>query len=151
MMTFGVEQWSAIKLEVLPLLIPHYEEVGQDKERLKLDPDMGKFDRLEAAGLLHIVIARRDGKLVGYHCSIVDTLLHYRTVLAASSDAYWLKQDCRGPGVSIRLFQEVERSLKARGVKVMYEATKVYLDHSRLLEHLGYRKIENRFSKWIGD
>lgn len=151
MMTFQVEPWSEIKAEAIPLLTPHYEEVGQDKARLPLDPDMEKFERLESLGLLHIVAARSDGVLVGYHCSIIDTLLHYRTVLSGMADAYWLHPAHRNGRNALRLFQEVERSCKARGVKVLYDATKVYLDRGELFEYLGYRQIEKRYSKWIGD
>lgn len=151
MTTFLVENWSDVKQEAAPLWIPHYEEVGQNKSKMLLDPDIARLDKLEAQGMLHIVTARRDGELVGYHASIVDTLIHYKTILAGIADLYWIRPDCRAGGVPIKLFREVERTLKARGVQVLYDATKLYLDHDRLLQHLEYKPIERRYSKWIGD
>jgi hypothetical protein len=151
MITFSVENWDDVKEEVKPLWLLHYDEVGQNKEKLKLDPDIEKLDHLNSLGKLHIVVGRREGQIVGYHASIIETLVHYKTVLVAMSDLYWLQKDCRNGTAALRLFQEVERSCKARGVKVLYDATKLYLDHGRLFEHLGYKPIERRYSKWIGD
>lgn len=150
MITFQVEDWLTIKEEAAALWIPHYEEVGQNKEKMKLEPDLERIDKLAAEGRFHIVTARKAGELVGYHASIVDTLLHYKNILAGISDLYWLRKDCRNGTAAIRLFQEVEKTLKARGVQVLYDMTKVYLDHDRLFQHLGYKPIERKYSKWIG-
>ncbi len=151
MITFQVENWSDVKDEAAPLWIPHYEEVGQNKTKMILDPDIAKLDMFEEQGRLHIVTARKAGALVGYHASIIDTLIHYKNILAGISDLYWIRKDCRNGTAAIRLFQEVEKTLKARGVQVLYDATKLYLDHDRLFQHLGYKPIERRYSKWIGD
>lgn len=151
MITFQVENWSDVKGEAAPLWIPHYEEVGQNKLKMKLDPDIAKLDHLEAQGKLHIVTARKEGELVGYHASYLETLTHYKNILAGMSDLYWIRKDCRVGRVPIKLFQMVEKTLKARGVQVLYDATKLYLDHDRLFQSLGYKPIERRYSKWIGD
>ncbi len=150
MITFQVEDWFEVKAEAAPLWVPHYEEVGQNKEKMILDPDIERLDNLASLGKLHIVTGRKEGELIGYHASIVDTLVHYKGVLAGNSDLYWIRKDCRNGTAPIRLFQEVEKSLKARGVQVLYDATKLYLDHDRLFQHLGYKPIERRYSKWIG-
>lgn len=134
-----------------PLWIPHYEEVGQNKEKMKINPDLERLLILESSGCLHIIAARKSGELVGYHVSIIGPLLHYKNILSASSDLYWMRKDCRNGTGPIRLFQEVEKTLKARGVQVIYDATKLYLDHDRLFKHLGFKPIERKYSKWIGD
>lgn len=152
MITVQVERWKDVMTEAIPLWTPHYEEVGQNKERMKLNPDIDRYDSLDKAGQLHIVTVRKDGKLVGYHAGIVTTLLHYKDILINNSDLYWVDPSCRGAsGAAIKLFNEVARSSKARGVQVLYEATKLYLDHDRLFQHLSYKPIERRYSKWIGD
>lgn len=151
MITIQVENWLDVKAEAAPLWEPHYQEVGQNKEKMILDPDIDKLDRLNSQGRLHIVTARKEGELVGYHASIIDTLVHYKNILAGISDLYWIRKDCRNGTAPIRLFQEVEKTLKARGVQVLYDATKLYLDHDRLFQHLGYKPIERRYSKWIAD
>lgn len=150
MMTFEVEPWEQVKAEAKALWPDHYLEVGQNKDRMKLDPDLAKCDKLAAMGMLHVVVARRDGALVGYHASIIDNLLHYRSILAANSDLYWLHPAYRNGRNAIRLFQAVEATCRKRGVQVLYDATKVYLDRGELFEYLGYAQIEKRYSKWIG-
>ncbi len=151
MITFQVENWSDVKEEAAPLWVPHYEEVGQNKQKMVLDPDIDKLDLYESLGKLHIVTARKEGELVGYHASLIDNLLHYKNILAGISDLYWIRKDCRIGRVPLKLFQEVEKTLKARGVQILYDATKLYLDHDKLFQHLGYKPIERRYSKWIGE
>ena len=152
MITVQVENWKDVWQEAAPLWVPHYEEVGQNKEKMKLNPDIERYNQLDALGKFHIVTVRKDGKLVGYHAAQIDTLLHYKDVLVSSSDLYWVDPSCRGAaGAALKLFHEVERSSRARGVKILYDATKLYLDHDRLFQHLGYRPIERRYSKWIGE
>jgi hypothetical protein len=149
MMSFQVETWDQVRAEASVLWADHFQEVGQDPKRMPLNPDLMKCARLASLGMLHIVTARKNGVLVGYHASIIDNLLHYRTTLAAESDLYWLAPPYRNGRNALRLFQEVERSCKARGVEILYDATKVYLDRGELFEHLGYKLIEKRYSKRI--
>lgn len=151
MISFKVENWEDVKSEAAPLWPLHWDEVGQNKIKMQLNPDLDKLDALNARGMLHIVIAREDGRLVGYHASIIDTLIHYKNVLAAKGDLYWLAPEYRKGATGIRLLREVEKTLKARGVQVMYDVTKLYLDHGKIFERLGYKPIERNYSKWIGD
>lgn len=150
MITYQVEQWPELYKEVEPLWVPHYEEVGQNKDKMKLNVDIEKLNRFHALGQMHIVTARDSSRLIGYHMSIVDTLLHYKDVLAGVSDLYWIMQEYRSAKVGVGLFQAVEETLRQRGVKVVYDATKLYQDHDKLFTGLGYTAIERRYSKWIG-
>lgn len=148
MITFQVEHWLQCKDEASKLWPEHYAEVGLGLIcGFKLDPDFDKLTKYAALGMLHIVVARKDGELVGYHASIVDTLLHYRTVLVANADLYWLRPDLRRGRTALRLFQEVERSLRARGVRLLCDGTKLSLDRGELFKFLGYTEIERRFIK----
>ncbi len=151
LVSFAVERWEDVKAEAAPLWPLHWDEVGQNKEKMPLDPDLAKLDLLDSRGMLHIVIARFEGRLVGYHASVIDTLIHYRTVLAAKGDLHWLHPDHRKGTTGLRLLKEVERTLRLRGVQVMYDFTKTYADKGPVFEHLGYRHIEKTYSKWIGD
>lgn len=150
MISFAVERWEDVKDEAAPLWPLHWEEVGQNKIKMPLDPDIGRLDYLSSLGKLHIVIARDNGKLVGYHASIIDTLIHYKTVLAAKGDLHWLHPDYRKGMTGIKLLKEVEKTLKTRGVQVMADFTKLYADKGAVFEHLGYKPIERVYTKWIG-
>lgn len=151
MISYAVEPWVEFKKTALKLWASHYEEVGQNKEKMILAPDITKADALDAAGKFHIVVVRMDGRMVGYHLTIVDTLLHYKNVLAGVGDMYWVATEFRNHGVGAGLLKEVECTLKARGVQVLYDVVKVYADHSALFEAAGYKAVEKKFTKWIGD
>lgn len=151
MISFQVENWLNVKDEASELWPLHWEEVGQNKVKMKLDPDIEKLDYLNSLGRLHIVIARDNGKLVGYHASVIDTLIHYKTILAAKGDLHWLHPDYRKGMIGIKLLKEVERTLKMRGVQVMADFTKLYADKGAVFEHLGYTPIERVYTKWIGN
>lgn len=150
MLTFAVEKWSDVWREAEALWPLHYDEVGEGRaNKWTLNPDLDLLGRMEAAGKLQIVVARDLGKLVGYHAKIVEPLLHYKQVLAGKSDLYWLHPEHRGGRNGLRLFENVESAAKARGVQVLYEGTKIEMDHGPLLEHLGYVLIEKRYRKRI--
>jgi hypothetical protein len=149
--TFQVEPWPLVRGEASLLWQSHYDEIGIGKTLgFPLDPDFPRLDRTHALGGLHIVTVRADGILVGYHASFVDTLVHYRTVLIGNSDLYWLRPDMRKGRVALRLFQKVEETLRARGVKILFDATKLELDRGELFEFLGYVPLERRYYKVIG-
>ena len=150
MITYQVEPWEQCKEEAAGLWPAHYDEVGVGKMYgLGLDPDFSKLARLASVGMLHIVTVRQDGKLVGYHASIVDTLLHYRTVLVGNSDLYWLRPDLRRGRIAVRLFLEVERSLRTRGCRLLFDGTKLSLDRGELFQFLGYTELERKFVKHL--
>lgn len=151
MISFNVENWNDVKDEAKVLWPLHWNEIGQNKIKMQLDPDIQKLDKLNSLGMLHIVIVRDNGKLVGYHASIIDTLIHYKNILAAKGDLYWLHSDFRKGSTGIKLLKEVERTLRLRGVQVIYDITKLYLDHGKIFERLGYTAIERNYSKWIGE
>lgn len=149
--TFATEAWGTAWKASEPLWLKHWEEVGRDKERMPLDPDLLKCQKLADCGALHIMVGRDAGRVVSYYAAVVDTLLHYRTVLAANVDLYYILPEYRRGRNALRMFQAAEALLKARGVKVIYDATKLTADHSKLFEYLGYTFSEKRYSKWIGD
>lgn len=146
-----VEDWDDVRDEATLLWPLHWQEIGQNPDKMRLDPDLKKLDQLNLRGMLHIVIARDTGKMVGYHASVLDTLVHYRTVLAAKGDLYWLHPDHRNGLTGLALLREVERTLKKRGVMVIYDIVKLKHDHGILFERLGFTPIERTYSKWIGD
>jgi L-amino acid N-acyltransferase YncA len=104
----------------------------------------------ETTGRLHLVVARENGKVVGYHLSVVRTHPHYKTSLTAYTDVYFLSKECRKGFAGVRLFREVERTLKARGVEKMFTGTKKSLDMTRVFEYLGWTETERTFTKYIG-
>jgi GNAT superfamily N-acetyltransferase len=148
-LSFQVEPFAAFVEEVKPLLPRHWEELALDKETVPLDPDYQRYANLDAIGALSVVTARENGRLVGYSIMVVQPGLHYQSCLEARMDIFWLAPEVRGRMGGVRLFRAVERELRRRGVQRIYAGSKLHKDSSRLFLALGYRPIEQWFSKML--
>lgn len=146
-----VEPFTAMRQELQPMLPRHYEELALDKWSVPLDPDWPKYERMDAAGMLSIVTLRAQGRLAGYCFMVVDTELHYRTTLSAKMDVFWIAPEYRGRMGGVRLFRAVEDELRRRGCRRIFMGSKLHKDSSRLFLALGYRPIEQWFSKLLED
>lgn len=151
MISYQVEPWSAVWPELEPMWDAHWEEVAGNKAEIKLAVDMDAYAFMESRGMLHVVTVRADGKAVGYHLSFVRPHFHYKYSLTAYTDVYYLDKAYRAGSIGIKLFREVEKTLKARGVERMFTATKISHDKSRIFEHLGWHEVERQWSKYIGN
>jgi hypothetical protein len=146
--TYQLEKFVDSYPEAVVLLQRHWEEVALDKDCIKLDADIETYTKLEEQGILHILTVREDGILIGYHCSFVRPHLHYATSLTAFVDIYFIAPEKRNmPRVAMRMFKEVEKTLKARGVQRIITTTKLHLDKSDFLKFLGYTEVERVHSK----
>lgn len=148
--TFAVEDWFAVKDEMAHLWPKHWAEVAVNKDVIELDPDFDTYAAFAKAGMLHIVVARKEGQIVGYHFSVVRPHLHYRRSLSAFTDIYYCSPEHRTGRTPLRLFQFVEETLKAKGVQKMFTGTKLSLDAGRLFEHMGWTETERLYIKLIG-
>lgn len=146
---YRVERWRDLRAEMLPLLTRHWREVALNHADVPLDIDEEQYAGLDESGALHIVTARRDGLLIGYHVAIVSGHLHYRSTLHGITDVYWIAPECRHGVTGMRMFQAVERELKAIGVRKLFTATKLHLDQGPLFERLGYKPVERLYAKLI--
>jgi GNAT superfamily N-acetyltransferase len=149
--TYAVEQWPDVWREASALWQEHWEEIALNRDAIPLDPDIDALNAFHASGALHIVIARCDGAIIGYHASIVRPHIHYRRSLSAFTDLYFIRKEHRRGMVGVNLFREVERSLRARGVQKMFTGTKLSLDMGRIFERLGWTETERLYTKFIGD
>lgn len=149
-LSLQVEKFSDVIEEAKPLLFRHWEEIALDHDRVPLDPDWERYAELNDKGALSIVTMRRNGALVGYSVMIVARGFHYQSTLEARMDIFWIAPEVRGRMGGVRLFKAVEAELRRRGVKRIYCGSKLHKDSSRLFQAMGYRPIEQWFSKWIG-
>ena len=129
------------------LYLEHWEEVALNKDAIPLKMDYGRYNKLDDAGALHVVTARNDGELIGYHMSMVWTHMHYADSLTAFTDIFFLRKEYRkGTGAGIKLFKFMINSLRERGVQRIYMGTKLSLDIGPILERLGFKAIERIYT-----
>ncbi len=146
--SFERARFADIEAEIAPLWADHWQEIGQDREAVPLDPDCMKYRSLDAGGHLEITTARRAGALVGYVFSLVDFHLHYRSTLFAGQDLRYLAPCCRGGRTALRMGQAHEAQLRARGVvKAFANVKRTHDRDGQLFEHMGWRAVETLYVK----
>lgn len=152
MLTFATESFHDVRDEIAPLWARHYAAISDslDAARIPLNPDLKLYQSEADAGHLHITAARQTGKLIGYAFVFCKTGLHYKSTLFGHWDLYWIDPACRGHFVGVRLFNEVERAMKARGVKKMTNTRKLWHDTGPIFRRLGWHDCEILATKWIG-
>jgi len=143
---YEVEEWADIEAELTPLFASHWAEIAHDQDKIPLDVDYDRYRMIEP----HIVTVRSDGKLVGYHISIITGHLHYKSTLFAFTDIFYLRPDYRKGMTGVKLFKEVENSLKGIGVVKMFTGTKTKIDIGPILKRQGFSVQEVVYSKVIG-
>lgn len=144
---FAVEAYREVVEEVKGLLEDHWQEIALDKDAIKLEPDWDNYRWLAERGMLHIVTARDDGWLVGYHVSVVRPHMHYRSSLTCYADIMYLKPEYRLGMTGYKLIRFFRDSVKARGVQKIYMMTKLALDLDPILRRLGFTPIERVYTQ----
>jgi GNAT superfamily N-acetyltransferase len=148
-MEFSVEKWSDVLPEMKGLFELHYREIASFQDRIKLDPDFDVYFALEATGKLHVVTARDDGQLIGYHLSVVTPHMHYKNTLCAHMDVLFLLPEYRHGMAGVKLLKYAEKSLIERGVPWLINGTKKVHDFGPILERLGYKVREVIYEKFV--
>lgn len=148
---YQVEDWIEALPELRMLFNEHWEEIALDQDAIKLEPDYTTYATLAVQDALHLVTARSDGLIVGYHLSIIKPHLHYKSSLTCFTDVFFLKKDYRKGVIGYKLLKFFRDSVKAKGVQKVYMGTKLHLDLGPMLERLGFHPIERIYSQVFHD
>lgn len=163
MITFQPERIGDVREEVWPLLLRHWDEIALNKEHVPLNPDWEGYQRLDDAGMLHVTTARSDGEIVGYSSYLMVPNLHYRTMLVADCDIFYLAPEHRRGMTGIQLLRAAERHILAfaqtteRKYDCVYILAKEkchFLKDGRpvvgpVLERIGFKMIEHHYAKRV--
>lgn len=149
MITFHTEDWATYFRDCQTLWVEHYEEVAVAKDRMAMKPNVPVYEALERAGELDILVARSEGRMVGYILSVIRPHLHYADVLCGFEDAYFLSRPHRKGLAGVRLFQAWEKRMRARGCQKWFLMTKPFLDMGPILKRLGYGLSDYVYAKSV--
>ena len=121
MITYQREEWQDCLAEMEQLWPLHWEEVAADKDVIPLEPNYEMYDWIDQNGQLHVVTVRCDGKLIGYHTSIVRPHLHYKSSLSAFTDMYFIHPDYRSAkgGRARRLCEFSKQAADSLGIPLI--------------------------------
>ena len=112
------------------------------------DVDHDQFLDLEDLGLLHVVTARKDNEIVGFHISTIQNDIFYKTVKIAVVLFYYLDKKCRGNGGGFKLFEFADNEFKNIGAERAVMSRKVHINNEKLFTKLGYNLIEANYEKY---
>jgi L-amino acid N-acyltransferase YncA len=146
---FAVEAWGKASPDMEILFPLHWQEIALNKDEIKLDIDFERYAEAEANGHLHVVTARDDGILVGYHVWFVGMHMHYKSSRTAVSDVVYLLPMYRKGLAGYRFLKYSLDSLAALSVQRMVMNVKLHHDFGPVLKRLGMGKIEELWSKVI--
>ncbi len=146
---YALEPFSdALLCEFLPLLKEHYAELWKHRD-IPLSPDFQRYYAMSQAGMLHIVTARSEGKLIGYCVSMLMKGLHYSGAGFASVDIVYLDREYRKGLVAYRMLEFMESDLKGKGITFIQHHVKPEPDFSPLLSRMGFEDFEKIMMKRI--
>jgi GNAT superfamily N-acetyltransferase len=145
--TYSVERWNDMHEEFEPFIAPHWAELGLDHQDVPVSIDWNKYSDLDTKEQLHVVCVRLNNNLIGYHISVISTMLHYSTTKHAIVDLYYLKPEYRKTKIGVEMFKFAERAFKKLGVVKVINGTKLHLNHTALFEGLGFKPTEIIFTK----
>lgn len=148
MLTYALENFSALSVEIKPLLQKHWHEIAVDRDTIALDVDYERYRHIDACGSLVLITGRQDAQLVGYIAAFISTHLHYASTLHAIIDVFYLKPAYRQAQNGLGLFVALEVELQRRGVRKVVGQTKLgERDVSKVFEFLGWTETERLFTK----
>jgi len=149
MIAYKEESYDNVIGEIKPLFDLHYDEIANDKDVIKLNPDYDTYKRLCDAGMIKIITARDDDKLIGYCVCIIKYHLHYKDSLTALNDIFYIAKEYRKGLIGVKLFIKTEEILKKYGVQRVAMNTKTHHDVGVIFDRLGYKETERVFTKII--
>jgi len=164
MLTYKVEKWTDTVDDSRWLWPLHYEEASVDKGVVPLEVNEEEFRAMDQIGQMHCVTVRdtetcgecgkcdnsEKGKIVGYCWAVLRPHLHYKSMLCAYFDAYFLHPDYRDGFNGVKLFQVMEETLAKIGVQKMFTFTKLHNHKGPVFEYLGWKPVETTYAKRIG-
>lgn len=144
------ESWKSIDQEIEDIAPIHFKELALDQLLFKPDLDHERYLKMDELGMMHVVTARDEEKLVGYIICFVMPHFHYKSSgLTALADMYYVLHPYRKGGLGARMFKEMERGLKARGVIRAHMSCKAHEDHTKLFQAMGWKLTDFTFSKLL--
>jgi GNAT superfamily N-acetyltransferase len=144
---YDTSSLMAVIDEIKPLILHHWHEVEDAYGFGKPDINYEQYKKLDEAGVMHVVTARKGGKLIGYCVSIVMPHMHYQTRMMAMNDGLFVLPQHRKGSVGTWLIVYAENELRNYGIDVFFCHVKIAHDFGHLLERLGYECIEKNYMK----
>ena len=145
-MDYSVESYKDIIPEMDVILPSFYREVDIYPENPT--PDIN-HELLSSIPSLQVITAREEGELVGFHISLIEKDMFYKTLDLACVLFYYLHRDHRGEGRGTKMFEYAEELYKEKEVDRVFMSRKIYIPNEKMFTKLGYTHLESNYTKAI--
>lgn len=137
----------------LSLMQQHWEEVGANQDHLELDLDIDAYKKMMDAGVMqtYYVTTKADDELVGYWSFFLIDSPHHAGKKCAQNDVVYVKKSHRAYPMVQQCFKGIEANLKRKGASIIHYSVTTKRDFSPLLKRQGFEKIEDVYSKYLGE
>ncbi len=131
----------------------HWEEIANNKDKVKLAPNIEQFVKMQEAGLLKNIVAYDEGLMVGYVVLLISPHLHYRNDKFAFVDLIYVDPVYRSSNIGLKLLNETERVAREEGVAVLQHHAKPHHKNLQTIleKRKGFKVAEVILSKYLGD
>lgn len=141
------ERFADVLPELHRLHALHYAETEAHRAGLAMNPDYdGMLERERAGGLLQFTARTEAGELVGNMRVYLGTSAHTQT-LFCTEDTFFVTPEHRGGFLAVRLWQFVEDSVRAIGVREVRFDSKLVNKADKMALYLKYRPVATKFVK----
>ena len=145
MLTYQQETFTNCLQDLQQLWPQHFEEVATFPD-FGLNVDLDRFYAAEKAGHLVIATVRDAGRLVGYMMDFVFSPIHYKHILSATSDAYYILPNYRAK-CARKLLKLIEQLVKNKGAVARVTRAKLTNKSADFHALLGYEAFEISMKK----
>jgi hypothetical protein len=142
-LVIGFEKVSATWEELERLALQEQDEI---EEQRTFRPDWKSMSVLNEQGIFQVLVARVDGKMVGYFTWLLDFDLESRGTLIANQTAWFVEKG--HPIVAVRMLDRAIMELKKIGVQFVYFHHGVIgrgASLGRLFERKGARLLSHNY------
>jgi hypothetical protein len=148
------EPFASVWPEVQILTQQHFDEVdGGVEPNRGHDVDAAALHELSKRGILLVITARLDGRLVGYFTWNVQTDVESKGLLIALQGAWFVSPDAPNR-TAVWLWDRSEAELRWMGVKCIYPHHRLQgrgANIGKFFMRRGAKPIQTTYSLWIGD
>lgn len=146
-LTYSLAKWGPFFHEGTALFELHREEVARDKDLMQLAVNEEYYQRAQNIGNVSIVVARAEGRLVGYVVWLLYRHPHYSNVFCAQEDVHYLLPEYRRGMNGYLLLKNAIEFLRPLGVKYCIMREKIGHEHPALMTRLGFSPLDVVYSR----
>ena len=150
MVEFAVEDFTRVQTEYAAFVYRYWNNTPENLSEVPLDIDWNVYLKMDADKLLHLMVARDDGRMVGAALYMIMMDPKHRTRRLATCDTFAVSRDYRGKGLGKQLYIAVEASLLPLEVDEIRNGYREVYHTKPLFEKLGFKLIERIYAKKVG-